>query len=314
VALPGTDSLMRLTDINRAEAVSHFSDRAALPAVWSWIVLIAALLLIFALDRATGSAPVQHLYYLPIIFAGIRFGLRGGLAAALAAILSYHLANPHLLTFKYEQSDVVQVGLFIAVGVLTARLTLDSRRLHALAMTDDLTGLHNLRSFEARLSTMVRASSQAKTPLALLVLDVDRLKSLNDKYGHLAGSEAVRTVGQILGARVPPDAVACRFGGDEFVVALPHCTKSRANAVADDLRRAVNEIAPVLAGVQFPVARLSISIGIACRDFDEGLISTSDDASGAELFRAADAALYVAKERGRNQVSAGHRASTKKVR
>ncbi|MEO8078614.1 MAG: diguanylate cyclase [Acidobacteriota bacterium] len=289
----------------------RLADRASLPASWAGLVLVAALALIFLLDRSTGSAPVQHLYYLPIIFAGVRFGMTGGLIAAALAILSYHAANPHLLTFRYEQSDIVQVGLFVAVGVLTARLTLDSRRLHALAMTDDLTGLHNLRSFEARLRGLVRASSQGKWPLSLLVLDVDRLKSLNDKYGHLAGAEAVRTVGHIIAGHVPPDAVACRYGGDEFVVALPQCTRSRANAVADALRRAVNEIAPVLAGVQFPAGRLSISVGIACRDFDEGLVSAGDEATGAALFHAADAALYDAKERGRNQVSASVRQPTR---
>jgi diguanylate cyclase (GGDEF)-like protein len=304
---------MRLTGTDIREMAPRLADRASLPTGWAAAVLAAALLLIFMLDRSTGSAPVQHLYYLPIIFAGVRFGLSGGLLASALAILSYHTANPHLLTFRYEQSDIVQVGLFVAVGVLTARLTLDSRRLHALAMTDDLTGLHNLRSFEGRLRTLVRASSQAKSPLSLLVLDVDRLKSLNDKYGHLAGAEAVQTVGHIIAENVPKDAVACRYGGDEFVVALPQCTRMRANAVADGLRRAVNEIAPVLAGVQFPVARLSISVGIACRDFDEGLVSAGDDAAGAALFHAADAALYDAKARGRNQVSVGDRQPAKRV-
>jgi predicted signal transduction protein with EAL and GGDEF domain len=96
-----------------------------------------------------------------------------------------------------KESDLVQIALFLAVGVVTAKLTRDTNRLRRLAMTDDLTGLHNLRSFEARLATMVRASREMQAPLALLVLDVDRLKSLNDQYGHLTGAEAVRTVGRV---------------------------------------------------------------------------------------------------------------------
>jgi len=85
--------------------------------------------------------------------------------------------------------------VFIAVGAISAKLAGVTRRLHQLAMTDDLTGLHNLRSLEARLRHMVRNARATETPLSLLVLDVDRLKSLNDVHGHLAGAEAVRTVG-----------------------------------------------------------------------------------------------------------------------
>ena len=254
-------------------------------------IVIAALALVFELDRRTGSAPIQHLYYLPILFAAWKFRMRGGLVAALAAIVLYHLANPHLLVLRYQESDIVQIALFLLVGAITAKLTGDAKRLHALAMTDDLTGLHNLRSFEVRLDGMLRRSRETDAPISLLVLDVDRLKLLNDRYGHLAGADAVRTVGHVLAARLPTSAVACRYGGDEFVVALPDCTEAQAKAIADDLRAAVHAATPVLARLPFPAATLSISIGLA-----------SCLPSGEELFRAADAALYRAKASGRNHV------------
>ena len=292
---------MRLTTTGGSERSRNLTAPPASSPGWAALLVIAALLAIFSADRATGSAPLQHLYYLPIIFAGIRFRMRGASVTVLAAILLYHLANPHLLTFRYGESDLVQVALFMAVGVITAKLTDDAYRFRVLAMTDDLTGLHNLRSFEARLAAMMATSREASAPLALLVLDLDRLKSLNDQHGHLTGAEAVRTVGYIIGAQVPRDAVACRYGGDEFVVALPRCAKARALEIADDLRRAVNETAPVLAGVPFPAATLSISVGLACRALDGSAASSADEESEA-LFRAADAALYRAKARGRNQV------------
>jgi diguanylate cyclase (GGDEF)-like protein len=294
---------MRLTSspsgINR-----HASAAGLLSPGWSVAVVIAALLLVFELDRRTGSAPVQHLYYLPIIFASFSFRARGGLAAALAAIILYHLANPHLFTFRYEHSDSVQIALFIAVSVVTSKLTHDAQRLRRLAMTDDLTGLHNLRSFEARLAAIMRGSRGGGTSVSMFVLDVDRLKALNDKYGHLTGAEAVRTVGHIIAASLPPTAVACRYGGDEFVVVLPFCSASQAKHLADDLRRKVNAAAPVLAGRSFPTGTLSISIGLASRAVERTVhqLGGPDYESGEALFRAADAALYLAKEAGRNQL------------
>jgi len=273
---------------------------------------VGALGLVFALDRSTGSAPVQHLYYVPIILAAIAFGMRGGVLGSLAAILLYHAANPHLLTFRYEEADLVQIVLFVSVGVVTAKLALDATRLRQLAMTDDLTGLHNLRSFEHRLAMMVRASRQERLPLALVVLDVDRLKALNDQYGHLTGAEAVRAVGHLIGGRLPPDAVACRYGGDEFAVSIPRCSAAMVRAFADDVCRTVHEAAPTLAGRGFPAGTLSVSAGACCAHLDTAAAARAwspiDEETGEAMFRAADAALYRAKASGRNRVSvAGER-------
>lgn len=275
------------------------------PAGWMMLAVIASLALIFILDHETGSAPVQHLYYLPIIVASIRFGDAGSALTALAAILLYHLARPHLFTLQYVELDVVQIALFAAVGATSAKLAADARRLRQLATTDDLTGLHNLRSFEARLRAFIDTAAD-QDALALVVLDLDHLKALNDVHGHLTGADAVRSVGHIIAELVPAEAVACRYGGDEFVIALPGCSGARALAIADQLRLAVHACAPVLAGVSFPPGTLSISAGAAARQLTGRRRSAADDV-GDQLFRAADAALYAAKEAGRNRVSlAGH--------
>src|SRR6185369_15979140 len=134
---------------------------------WAALSVVIALAAIFALDRATGDAPVQHLYYLPIAFAAFMFGRRGGVVAALAAIALYHLANGFRYASGRGEADIVQVALFIAVGVVVAKFAGDAERLRLLASTDDLTGLHNLRSFEAHLAELLHAARQTRAPLSL---------------------------------------------------------------------------------------------------------------------------------------------------
>jgi diguanylate cyclase (GGDEF)-like protein len=294
---------MRLTNASLRE-VGGPPHEGGLSRPWVAALVAVLLLLTFLLDRNTDAAPVQHLYYLPIIIAASRLRWAGGVVTSIIAILLYHLANSALLMFAYRETDLVQIALFIAVGVVTARLTENARRLHVLAMTDDLTGLHNLRSFESRLIAMIHAARDRGASVWMLVFDLDRLKSLNDTYGHLTGAQAVRHVGQLAGARLPADAVACRYGGDEFVVCLPDRTDADVRAIAQALCTAVSDSAPVLAGKAFPRGTLSISVGVACGSWvgAEAVEGVTDARAGEALFRAADTALYAAKARGRNQV------------
>src|SRR5262249_44742813 len=152
------------------------------------------------------------------------------------------------------------------------------------------------------LASIVRSARIASMPVSLIVLDVDRLKSLNDRYGHLAGSDAVQGVGRIIGETVPPGAIACRYGGDEFVIALPRCEEARAHEIARRLRRRVHAVPPPLAGVSFPAGTLSISVGVASRHLFRNVRRSpaGDDEAGESLFLAADTALYAAKRSGRN--------------
>jgi diguanylate cyclase (GGDEF)-like protein len=273
----------------------------------SVIVAVAVGLVgVFIVDRTTGSLPFEHLYYLPIILAALHLGQRGALLTSLAAVGLYHLANPPLLSFSHGRGDIVEIVLFFVVGAVAARLRDDARHQEAIAGTDDLTGLYNLRGFEQRLLFSVRTSRASRTPLSLLVLDIDHLKALNDLHGHLAGAEAVRTVGRIIARHLPETAFACRYGGDEFVLALPGLSAPAAQETASALLRAVRSAAPVLAGIAFPSTTLSISIGIASLHADAGLgdgIAEPDDyRDGEALFRAADTALYKAKRAGRGRV------------
>ena len=280
----------RRTLLNRIRGLSAHATVA---------IVCGTLLAVFLLDRSTGAAPVQHLYYLPIVVAHLRFRLRAALPLTLGVIALYHAANPEVIG-HYGEATLVQIVLFLSVGLVAARLRHDSVRIERLAMTDDLTGLHNLRSFERRLGLALRACASAGQPVSMIVLDVDRLKSINDRHGHLAGADAVRTVGRVIAELVPAEAVACRYGGDEFAIFLSACSGRKALDLADTLRARVSRTAPVLAGVSFPIGALSISAGVASVVPGRGAAAISE---GETLFREADAALYRAKECGRNRAS-----------
>ena len=140
---------MRLTTVARQDRRPTSRPDSRSPG--SRALVATPALLTFLLDRNTDAAPGPASLLPADHHRGSRLRWVGGLVTSLVAILLYHLANSALLTFAYRETDFVQIALFIAVGVVTARLTENARRLHVLAMTDDLTGLHNLRSFESRL-------------------------------------------------------------------------------------------------------------------------------------------------------------------
>jgi diguanylate cyclase (GGDEF)-like protein len=269
------------------------------PGLRMALLIVLALLGIALLDRVTNELPVHHLYYLPIILAAGRFRQTGGFLVASAAGLLYHSANPYSFSWQYAERDLVRLAIFLGVGWVTARLVEDAEQMRQLAHTDDLTGLHNLRSFEACYAALCGEAIKAGTPLTLLVLDLDRLKAINDRYGHLAGAQAVQAVGQVIAQHSPPGALACRYGGDEFIIALPTCSAQQGLETAERIRTTVTQLAPTLAGHTLPVGTLSASIGAA------SFVPTSQ-AKPVELsealFHAADQALYQAKEEGRNRV------------
>src|SRR3954471_8531240 len=124
----------------RRQLVQRNERRAWLIAA----VVILLLALVFLLDAGTGSAPFQHLYYVPIVLAAVGLPRYAGAITAVVAAVLYHFANPALLSARYRESDLVQIALFLAIGIVTTKLAQDRQRLRRLSVTDDLTGLYNL--------------------------------------------------------------------------------------------------------------------------------------------------------------------------
>jgi diguanylate cyclase (GGDEF)-like protein len=160
-------------------------------------------------------------------------------------------------------------------------------KLNHLAVTDELTGLYNRRRFQEMLKEAVGEHMRAGDQLSLILLDIDRFKSLNDQFGHQAGDEALRRVSQILRDHSRRHELPARYGGEEFAIILQRCGLMEAAIAAERFRMA-------LESADWTERRITASFGVATCGLR---ISTP-----GELVAAADQALYAAKQNGRNRV------------
>jgi len=183
-----------------------------------------------------------------------------------------------------------QINWVYVLRDLSERLELE--RVVSLASRDPLTGLFNRRRLEEELSSHLAASRRYGTTGALLVLDLDHFKPINDTFGHQAGDVVLRAVGDILRTATREADVPARLGGDEFVVLLPHADATGAEMCASKLLERIGALAP-----EFHNDRIHVGVSIGLALFPEHG-STPD-----EILAAADRALYRAKQSGRNRIS-----------
>ncbi len=162
-----------------------------------------------------------------------------------------------------------------------------------MAVTDPLTGLHNRRYFDSHLQTLVERAISRGRALSLMITDIDRFKSINDSCGHNGGDQVLREVARRLRKKVRGIDLACRFGGEEFVIVMPDTDGEAAEKVAERVRA---EIADTPFSVEAQSLPVTISIGVSS-------LNRGAD-SAANLLKRADVALYEAKNGGRNRVVA----------
>ncbi|MDE2184422.1 MAG: PleD family two-component system response regulator [Alphaproteobacteria bacterium] len=163
-----------------------------------------------------------------------------------------------------------------------------------MAITDQLTGLHNRRYMSRHLDNLLLQSSKSGKPVAFVIMDIDFFKLVNDTHGHDVGDEVLREFSRRIAANVRGIDLACRYGGEEFVVVMPDTDVAYAYAVAERLRRSI-ETTPI--DISRPPDKLNITISIGIAG------SGAQDTADALLHRA-DQALYRAKKSGRNRVVA----------
>lgn len=208
----------------------------------------------------------------------ISFGQRLGVLALASARSGAFQAN--------DRQSLESVADMCATAIQNAH---HIERVRQLAYIDGLTGIFNRRFFELRIGEEIERAKRFHTGMAVIMIDIDHFKRLNDEFGHLLGDEVLRQVSSIFSQQLRKIDVVCRYGGEEFVVVLSQTCAEDALAVAEKLRRVVGEW-------QFPGVPRPVYISAGVASFPEH--GTERD----QLVKAADNALYMAKQTGRNRV------------
>jgi diguanylate cyclase (GGDEF)-like protein len=242
---------------------------------WSTVDLVFITTLC-ATDGASDT-PLMTLFFLPLVYSALFYPMRMALATVAETLVLFVV-----VTVGIGSPDTARVSVYLAVLALRGALCVWAAReqerrgavLAALSRTDALTGALNRRGFDERFAAELATAEREGTAPALVMLDLDSFKRVNDTQGHAAGDALlVWVVEQLLHGVRPADAVG-RPGGDEFAVLLPRTACPEAMVIAERLREAIGE-------------RIATSFGLAC--------APEDGRDREALYRVADAALYRAK-------------------
>ncbi len=248
------------------------------------------------LVSAAPASPEAQLGMREFCVAPLRVGGHTlGVLALANMSRGFHSTDPDLLFSAAEQ---------MAIALERNRMMVAVQR---QASIDDLTGLHNHRFFVDYLGQQVAIAERLKTPLAVLMLDIDHFKMLNDTHGHQAGDAALAAFADTLRGSVRRADLAARYGGEEFAVVMTNTSSKQARIVADKIRRAVADMRVFVDSRRNDIA-VTVSLG--------GAAFPEDTSDAGELLSLADEALYHSKRAGRDRVtmSVDHRKQRRKGR
>ncbi len=243
-------------------------------------------------------------FYINVPGVYILLGQRAGLFITSLTVVGLVLVNPHLSApysvhaLMTAMLSLVYFALFFHVYgnrslSYFARMRTYNRRLQALATRDSLTGILNARAYHETCQKLLSQARRDHSPSAVLFIDLDHFKRINDQHGHLAGDRVLQAVALCVQQHLRASDVFGRIGGEEFCVFLPHTDAAGAKQVAEDLRTHIEALMPEIA----PATQLRVTASI-------GVTSVSpEDESLQTIQHRADEAMYQAKQQGRNRVS-----------
>ena len=247
------------------------------------------------------DSPLLSLYILVIIVSALTLGkIITFLEFLLITAVYFFLGQTSYATSTFNFVDFGEVmilfGPILLVGYITSLLAADvdyaREELIQLSDTDELTGLKNRRAFNSTLSMEVKKAIRYERPFAIVMLDADYLKQVNDQYGHDVGDKLIISLSQVMKDSLRETDLLARYGGDEFVIMLPDTSDAKAYDVAERIRLAVENTSINAGGNR---VSSTLSIGLACFPVDSENIE--------EITQKADKALYASKHRGRNVVT-----------
>lgn len=246
---------------------------------------------------------LKTLLIIPVAFASFSYSKTFGCGMTLASGLFLCIGDLYRYGFGYPntefESDIIFTGaMFICAWLIggIAGIERDTRNyLLELANKDGLSGIYNHRYFQVSFKAAVDEAKNHKEPLSLILFDIDFFKYYNDTFGHLAGDQILKEIGQILLQEIKPPNIAARYGGDEFCVLLPKQDASAAYQVAKQLKERIKELILNNENAsKLPTGKLSITVGLASYPEHTN--------SGEDLFKLADEALYKAKKTSKDKI------------
>lgn len=275
-------------------------DRTWKLALETWAMILFISVVVWQTGRL--DSVLLNLYLLAIVASALTLGklmtlLEAALIAACYALFGYH-EDLEIFSLAWLGQFMAQLAPLLLVGYLTTMLASDihyaNRKIRALAGTDELTGLLNMRGFTSILQREHEQAVRYARCYTLVMLDVDNMKQINDAYGHEAGNRALKSVASVLRASTRATDAVARFGGDEFVLLLAETDEDRAAEVLERLRRNVGNTRLEFHGNPLP---LQISMGSASYP--------KQATEYTQLLEMADTAMYHDKARRRDALAEG---------
>jgi diguanylate cyclase (GGDEF)-like protein len=232
---------------------------------WSMMAFVTGVLCL----TGRGASPMLNLYLLPVILSALTLGrlvtlLQVGVICMVHVALALATPGLQVLSLGYASAAVGELSPILLVGYLTATLAADvteaREHIEALAQTDPLTGVLNLRTFNAAWQRVHTAGEAAQAPYAVLMVDVDHLKNVNESFGHAAGDSVLTLVARALQRSIRNTDYAARYAGDEFTVLLPGATPAVAEEVIARIR---NNVYKTTLDLGSRMIRCSVGVGVA---------------------------------------------------
>ena len=264
-----------------------------------FIDLMVFLSFIVAVCWYTGkiTSPFMSLIYLILMATALTQGRRVTYFMAGLAITSYILlASADFRELNYYLTHIIELFPYMLIAHLGATLAGENEaarcEVERLSLTDDITGLNNMRNFFLLSDIQEKLAKRYIRPFALCMLDADNLKKINDQHGHLAGTQLIQEVARMIGATVRSSDISARYGGDEFVIMFNETGKQ-------DVIGAVERIVAGMAAAPFDFDGHSITTTLSA-----GLAGYPEDGDDVRTIMAkADEAMYVSKRSGKNRLT-----------